>query len=163
MQRRRFLQLALAAPVTALATGCGGGWNLGFGPIRGGGNGGGTAPLLTVGRMAATVDHGSFTGALPAYGELQVATAFGSEKAAASGGVSIQAIQTETTLGFVTEASGAILYYGWLSSTPPANTSSSSIPTTRSRIPIISNWPCAPSPQTHRRSAWKAIISPRRR
>ncbi|MBB6049054.1 hypothetical protein [Armatimonas rosea] len=118
MQRRRFLQLALAAPVTALASGCGGGWNLGFGPIRGGG--GGTTGSLTLGRMAATVDHGSLIGTLPTYTALQVATAFGSESPAASGAASVQVIQAETTLGFVTEASGAILYYGWLSGTQTA-------------------------------------------
>ena len=37
MQRRNFLRLAAALPLTAL-TGCGSGWNLGFGPIRGGGS-----------------------------------------------------------------------------------------------------------------------------
>ena len=40
MQRRNFLRLAAALPLTTL-TGCGGGWNLGFGPIRGGGSSGG--------------------------------------------------------------------------------------------------------------------------
>jgi hypothetical protein len=117
MQRRNFLRLAAALPLTTLLQGCGSGWNLGFGPVRGGGNGGGTAPLLTLGRMAATVDHGTLTGTLPAYGELHLATAFGSEKVAAGGETGVQLIQAETTLGFVTEASGAILYYGWLSGT----------------------------------------------
>ncbi|MBB6049058.1 hypothetical protein [Armatimonas rosea] len=118
MQRRNFLRLTAALPLTTLLQGCGGGWNLGFGPIRGGG--GGTTGSLTLGRMAATVDHGSLIGTLPTYTALQVATAFGSESPAASGAASVQVIQAETTLGFVTEASGAILYYGWLSGTQTA-------------------------------------------
>ena len=37
MQRRSFLALALSAGAGSLLTGCGSGWNLGIGPIRGGG------------------------------------------------------------------------------------------------------------------------------
>ena len=41
MQRRNFLRLAAALPLTTLLQGCGSGWNLGFGPVRSGGNSGG--------------------------------------------------------------------------------------------------------------------------
>ena len=41
MHRRFFLALALSAGAGSLLTGCGSGWNLGFGPVRGGSEGNG--------------------------------------------------------------------------------------------------------------------------
>ena len=79
MQRRNFLRLAAALPLTAL-TGCGSGWNLGFGPLRGGG-GGGSDVTLTNRSVPVTLPAGL---SLPT-GELAVETIYKSAALDASG------------------------------------------------------------------------------
>ena len=110
MARRMFLGLALTVPLV----GCGGGWQLGLGPVRGGGNDGGSS---AVGRATVTVNHGSLAGALPGYEDLRVATAFGAERPSVTGQASVLTILADTTLAFTTNSAGKILYYGWLSPT----------------------------------------------
>lgn len=92
MNRRKLLKLALALPVTSLA-GCGSGWNLGFGPIRGGGSSG--DGILTGTRSVS----GTLT--LPAgfaltSSALMVKTGAGSQKVSSSGAFSAQ-VSTEPT------------------------------------------------------------------
>ncbi|MBB6052645.1 hypothetical protein [Armatimonas rosea] len=107
LQRRNLLKLALALPLA----GCGGGWQPGFGPIKGGGSGGdNSVPTRSVaGRVVFP------TGTPVTLSALKVETALGAVAIDGNGSCQIPTSQTATspTLAWVRNNT-AVLYLGFV-------------------------------------------------
>ena len=103
MNRRKLLRLAFALPLA----GCGGGWQAGLGPIKGGG-GTETGDIPTR-AVSGTLSLPS--GFPVALSDLRVETALGGESVGASGGFTVPVSTTETspTLAYVRSGDNALL------------------------------------------------------
>ncbi|WP_309712426.1 hypothetical protein [Armatimonas sp.] len=111
IKRRNLLKLALALPVTTLA-GCGSGWNLGFGPLKGGGGGdGATSTQRSTGRVILP------TGSPLSLGQLQLLSGYTAAELKGDGSFTLEQFNATPALLLLTDKDKRLVLLGFSGST----------------------------------------------